>query len=467
MAQTGTCPICEWPVREHRRCPCCGWELKSDELILGDPGLPERFQRTLNETRKRWQEAAEAYRAGRMGFGEEAIERLRRRLQEEGFGIGEAFSKWAKASAPVHSASGLPQHHAGGTPEKVRKHRPLLAVEKALFHFIRYSRAYLAFAMMGWLIPLLEPAIALPLLLLIFALHPIVAALVMIAIGSLQVWYGVSREIYWHAIAWGATWFLGAIAAVAGVFQWYALLVGGILGISLVVPGVVVPAWHDVLWPIVAVDLLLSLYHIWGPALGISPAVAATAATLMLIAVLVGVGAYQPFEIRRFRRSLAIFLAFAGAALLLWRPVVVPAAQLVTSMVRSTAQLAIQVVSDSPLGKWYRSGAVVTIQSDPPGAAVHFDSRLVGATPVTLEKVRPGEYRVVLSKPGYRDVSQVVVVKRRESLTLSFKLDPLVTPRPMRPASRTVSPLVPPPPPPPEPPPPPPPPEPPPSPPNP
>jgi hypothetical protein len=406
MAQTGTCPICEWPVREHRRCPCCGWELKSDELILGDPGLPERFQRTLNETRKRWQEAAEAYRAGRMGFGEEAIERLRRRLQEEGFGIGEAFSKWAKANAPVHSASGLPQHHAGGTPEKVRKHRPLLAVEEALVYFIGYSKAYLASAMMGWLIPLLEPAIALPLLLLIFALHPIAVALVMIAIGGLQVWYGVSREFYWHAIAGGALWFLGAIAAVAGVFQWYALLVGGIPVIALVVPDVVDPSWHDKLQLIVAVDLLLSLYHIWGPALGISPVVAATAATLMLIAVLVGVGADWPSEIREFRRSLAIFLAFAGAALLLWglalgispavaataaililiavlvgvgaywppkirrfrrrrfrqslatflafagatlllwRPVVVPAAQLVTSIVQSTALSLLALISD-------------------------------------------------------------------------------------------------------------------------
>jgi hypothetical protein len=100
MAQTGTCPICEWPVREHRRCPCCGWELKSDELILGDPGLPKRFQRTLNETRKRWQEAAEAYRAGRMGFGEEAIERLRQRLREQGFRLGSAFPDWARAHAP-------------------------------------------------------------------------------------------------------------------------------------------------------------------------------------------------------------------------------------------------------------------------------------------------------------------------------------------------------------------------------
>jgi hypothetical protein len=298
---------------------------------VGDADLPKRFQRRLNETRERWQEAAEAYRSGRLGFGEEAIERLRRRLQEEGFGIGEAFSKWAKASAPVHSASGLPQHHAGGTPEKVRKHRPLLAVEKALFHFIRYSRAYLASAMMGWLIPLLEPAIALPLLLLIFALHPIVAALVMIAVGGLQVWYGVSWQSYWNAIAGGALWFLGAIAAVAGVFQWYALLVGGIAVIALVVPGVVAPDWHDKLQLIVAVDLLLivavdlllSLYHIWGPALGISLVVAATAATLMLIAVLVGVGAQWPPKIRRFRRrrfrqSLAILLAFAGAALLLW-----------------------------------------------------------------------------------------------------------------------------------------------------
>jgi len=101
MAQTGTCPICEWPVREHRRCPCCGWELESDELIVGDADLPKRFQRRLNETRERWQEAAEAYRSGRLGFGEEAIERLRQRLQEQGFRLGQAFLAWARAHPPA------------------------------------------------------------------------------------------------------------------------------------------------------------------------------------------------------------------------------------------------------------------------------------------------------------------------------------------------------------------------------
>jgi hypothetical protein len=67
---------------------------------LDDADLPEQFQRRLNETRERWQEAAEAYRSGRLGFGEEAIERLRRRLQEQGFRLGSAFPNWARAHAP-------------------------------------------------------------------------------------------------------------------------------------------------------------------------------------------------------------------------------------------------------------------------------------------------------------------------------------------------------------------------------
>ena len=100
MRRTGACPICGWPIQGHRQCPCCGWELESDELILDDLDLPEQFQRRLNETRERWQEAAEAYRSGRLGFGEEAIERLRRRLQEQGFRLGSTFPNWARAHAP-------------------------------------------------------------------------------------------------------------------------------------------------------------------------------------------------------------------------------------------------------------------------------------------------------------------------------------------------------------------------------
>ncbi|WP_448591399.1 hypothetical protein [Thermoflexus hugenholtzii] len=100
MSRTGTCPICEWPIRQHRRCPVCGWELESEELLLSDPALLKEFQRKLNKTRKQWREAAEAYRAGRLGFGEEAVQRLRRRLQEQGFHPGPAFSEWARPHPP-------------------------------------------------------------------------------------------------------------------------------------------------------------------------------------------------------------------------------------------------------------------------------------------------------------------------------------------------------------------------------
>jgi hypothetical protein len=45
MKSSETCPICEWPVGEGKKCPCCGWELESPELILGDPSLLKEFQK--------------------------------------------------------------------------------------------------------------------------------------------------------------------------------------------------------------------------------------------------------------------------------------------------------------------------------------------------------------------------------------------------------------------------------------
>jgi hypothetical protein len=372
-----TCPECDFPIARFRG-------LLSGERVVYDEELEPEFRQliakhtAIYESRQKEQAAKASSTAG-----EEQTHQVQKGRQEK---------------------------PAASTPSKVRKYHPLLAMREAIFYWIGYSLAYLATSVLYWLTPLLVLAIVLPLVLLIFALQPIAAAMVMIVIGGLVVWYLLDRESYWEAIVWGAVWLLGALAAVAGVLQWCALLLSGMLALLTFIPGVFAPWWLDVFRPILAGDILLCLSYIWGPTLGISPAVAVTAYMLVLVAIFISIGTYRPFEVRRLQRSLAIFFAFAAVvlflwrpvmvpvaivavtagmlvlvaisigagafrpfevlrirrvlstllvfaavALLLWQPVIVPAAKVVSSTIRSAVQVTVQAVSDSPFGRWYRS----------------------------------------------------------------------------------------------------------------
>ena len=105
MAQAKRCPICKWPVKGSKKCPCCGWVLESEELILSEPSVLQEFEDKMAQARKQWRKAIADYSSGRLGYGEEAVRRLRKRLKEKGFNPGKAFSNWALAHAPEPSGS--------------------------------------------------------------------------------------------------------------------------------------------------------------------------------------------------------------------------------------------------------------------------------------------------------------------------------------------------------------------------
>jgi hypothetical protein len=65
-------------------------------------------------------------------------------------------------------------------------------------------------------------ALVLPLLQLLFTLNPWVAAIVMVLLGGLLVYYSIHQAGLVAGLIWGALWGMGALTAIFGVFHWYA-----------------------------------------------------------------------------------------------------------------------------------------------------------------------------------------------------------------------------------------------------
>ena len=227
--------------------------------------------------------------------------------------------------------------------------------------------AWLGAIVVWWLVPLVAVAVLLPLMQILAALNPWAAALLMVLLGALVAWYLYSHGAPWQAIIWAVVWGVGALAAIVGVFNWYALFIESILIILLLVPGVVVPAWAHLLRWFAAGEIGLSLLLIWGQGQGLPGHILVTALLLLSLSVLVGAGAYRPFEARRMRRRLAGLATVAAVALLIWQPVLMP----VASWLGQAAGQVGQAVVASPLGRWYRV------------ATLHWERRELGETAKT------------------------------------------------------------------------------------
>jgi hypothetical protein len=227
--------------------------------------------------------------------------------------------------------------------------------------WVGYLLAFLATTVVGWAVPIVGVALLLPLFQLICILNPWVAMVLMILLVSLLVGHLLYRQAYWQAIFWGALWGMGAFTALTGWFNWYALFVEGILLIILLVPGIVTPAWARLLRWYATGELLLTLFLIWGQGQGLPGTVLVMALLLMALSVLVGAGAYRPFEARRMRRRLATLAAIIAVVLLLWQPVVLPTSQWLGQVALPQTAAALsqvansvgQTISTSPVGRWY------------------------------------------------------------------------------------------------------------------
>jgi hypothetical protein len=221
-------------------------------------------------------------------------------------------------------------------------------------YWLGFLLSYLAAIAVGWALPVIGVALALPLLQVLFTLQPFVAAGVMVLLGGLLVYYSIHRQAYLEAIIWGALLGTGALTAVVGLFHWYALFLECVLVLLLLIPGVVAPGWGRLLRWFATGELALTLLLIWGQGAGVPGVTLVTAVLLMALAGLIGFGAYRPFEARRIRRRLAGLAAVAAVLLLLWQPVIQPAGQWVGQSVQGIGQ----AVATSPIGRWYRTIAL-------------------------------------------------------------------------------------------------------------
>jgi hypothetical protein len=216
-------------------------------------------------------------------------------------------------------------------------------------YWIGYILAFLAAIVVWWGLPLIVVAISLPLLQILYILQPLVAAILMILLGALLVYYSLYRRVWWYVFLWGLLWWLGALAAVLGVFHWYSLFIAGILAVFLLIPGAVYHRWVNLLrWYAVA-EISFTFLFLWGQEYNLPGTSLVTVVLLIITAVLVGNGAYRPFETRRLRRRIAAIATIAAFLLLLWNPVLHPAVK----WIGNAAVQVGQTISDSPIGRWY------------------------------------------------------------------------------------------------------------------
>jgi hypothetical protein len=209
-----------------------------------------------------------------------------------------------------------------------------------------------------WAVPILGVTLLLPLLQIVFTLQPLVAAGVMGLLGGLLVYYCIHHGLHWQALLWELLCGLGALTAALGVFHWYALFVESVLVILLLVPGIVAPGWLQILRWYATGELALTVLLIWGQEVGLPGVTLVMDLLLLALATLLGLGAYRPFETRRLRRRFATMATLAAILLLLWQPLIIPAANWAGQAAQTAGQAVGQAVATSPIGRWYHVAAL-------------------------------------------------------------------------------------------------------------
>jgi hypothetical protein len=200
-------------------------------------------------------------------------------------------------------------------------------------------------------------------------------------------------------------WWLGALTAALGVFHWYSLFIAGILVVFLLIPGVVDSRWINLLRWYAVGEIGFTLLFLWGQEYNLPGTSLVTALLLLVIATLVGAGAYRPFEARRFRRRAASFVTIAVVLLLLWNPVLHPAVK----WIENAAVQVGQTISDSPIGRWYH---IITLRWErlEIGERAKTESlrqlqpNLIGAHKARLEKATQQIYNLPLAPQEWEDL---------------------------------------------------------------
>src|SRR5213592_3676613 len=68
------------------------------------------------------------------------------------------------------------------------------------------------------------------------------------------------------------------------------------------------------------------------------------------------------------------------------------------------------------------AAGTVTVTTDPPDAAVYVDGQFAGRSPVTVDRVPPGDHRVRVVKDGYLEHGRTVAVSAGKTASLQLRL---------------------------------------------
>src|SRR5213592_2967158 len=68
------------------------------------------------------------------------------------------------------------------------------------------------------------------------------------------------------------------------------------------------------------------------------------------------------------------------------------------------------------------AAGTVTVTTDPPDAAVYVDGQFAGRSPVTVDRVPPGDHRVRVVKDGYLEHGRIVAVSAGKTASLQLRL---------------------------------------------
>lgn len=196
-----------------------------------------------------------------------------------------------------------------------------------------------------WMVVIIGTAIAVPIVSLLFILHPWVAGGALLIVGGVMVYHSLKRQVLWTAWFWGVLILPGAVAAFVSPlpFVFWAILIEGLALIISGVPGIAL-GWV----PIVRVWAIGSILILFFLLLEIPVRLAVISGLLLILSCFIGAGAYRPHEIRKRRRQGSSFLTLLAIILLL-QPVI-PAGWL-----KNQYHTISQWVYESPLGKEYRS----------------------------------------------------------------------------------------------------------------
>jgi hypothetical protein len=101
-----------------------------------------------------------------------------------------------------------------------------------------------------------------------------------------------------------------------------------------------------------------------------------------------------------------------------------PARTLDVRLTAEAAAAAPRPSTPATLGKPAASTGALLVDSRPAGASVTINGKPSGTTPLTINDLAPGEYRIVMALPGYRDFTTIVQVVAGERVRAAASLTP-------------------------------------------